>query len=296
MLKLNDEWKQENGNYKCPFCNIEYVSKGILTHIWRAHTIEGNNHKVAYKKGNVAWNKGLTKFTDERIKKSANTLKNKYVNGELIPSFKNKNHTPETIQKLKENAGGYRKGSGRGKSGYYKNYWCDSSWELAWTIYHIEHDIKFERNDKGFKYLYNNEEHTFFPDYIKDGIYYEIKGWLDEQNVAKINQFPYTIEIIGKRDISKYTNYVISKYGKDFYNLYEDKKYDTHYIKTKLCECGKSIYKQSKRCSDCYSKSIRKVERPKIEQILKDIEEYGYVGTGRKYNVSDNTIRKWIKK
>lgn len=39
----------------------------------------------------------------------------------------------------------------------------------------------------------------------------------------------------------------------------------------------------------------RKVERPSYEQLIKEIEELGYCGTGRKYVVSDNTIRKWKK-
>jgi hypothetical protein len=40
---------------------------------------------------------------------------------------------------------------------------------------------------------------------------------------------------------------------------------------------------------------LRKVERPSLDILLKDIEEIGYKGTGRKYGVSDNSIRKWIK-
>ena len=35
--------------------------------------------------------------------------------------------------------------------------------------------------------------------------------------------------------------------------------------------------------------------RPIKEQLLEDIKNLGYSGTGRKYNVSDNCIRKWIK-
>jgi hypothetical protein len=41
--------------------------------------------------------------------------------------------------------------------------------------------------------------------------------------------------------------------------------------------------------------SRRKVERPKLEVLLTDIKELGYSGTGRKYGVSDNAIRKWLK-
>ena len=39
----------------------------------------------------------------------------------------------------------------------------------------------------------------------------------------------------------------------------------------------------------------RKAERPPYEQLLNEIKELGYCGTGRKYGVSDNAIRKWIK-
>jgi hypothetical protein len=61
------------------------------------------------------------------------------------------------------------------------------------------------------------------------------------------------------------------------------------------CECGKEINKRALKCTKCYQLSQRKVERPSLETILKDIKELGYKGTGRKYGVSDNTIRKWIK-
>jgi len=39
----------------------------------------------------------------------------------------------------------------------------------------------------------------------------------------------------------------------------------------------------------------RKVERPDINVLLDEIKELGYSATGRKYGVSDNAIRKWIK-
>jgi hypothetical protein len=61
------------------------------------------------------------------------------------------------------------------------------------------------------------------------------------------------------------------------------------------CKCGKEINKSSKKCLECSSLSQRKVERPSLETLLKEIEELGYVGTGKKYGVSDNSIRKWVK-
>lgn len=117
--------------------------------------------------------------------------------------------------------GGLRKGSGIGKKGWYKGYWCDSSWELAWVIYHIEHKIDFERNKKGFDYVFNGKNHKYYPDFIKNNVYYEIKGYLTKQTEAKIKQFTKPIEILGKIEMKKIINFVINKYGKDYVNLYE---------------------------------------------------------------------------
>ena len=41
--------------------------------------------------------------------------------------------------------------------------------------------------------------------------------------------------------------------------------------------------------------SQRKVKRPPYEQLQNEINDLGYSATGRKYGVSDNAIRKWIK-
>ena len=40
---------------------------------------------------------------------------------------------------------------------------------------------------------------------------------------------------------------------------------------------------------------LRKVKRPDYKTLCKEIKELGYVGTGKKYGVSDNAIRKWKK-
>lgn len=62
-----------------------------------------------------------------------------------------------------------------------------------------------------------------------------------------------------------------------------------------LCDCGKQIFVKSKNCIDCNSLKNRKVDRPPHDVILEDVQKLGYVGTGKKYGVSDNAIRKWIK-
>jgi hypothetical protein len=39
----------------------------------------------------------------------------------------------------------------------------------------------------------------------------------------------------------------------------------------------------------------RKVERPSYEQLQTDLSATGYVAVGRKYGVSDNAVRKWLR-
>lgn len=39
----------------------------------------------------------------------------------------------------------------------------------------------------------------------------------------------------------------------------------------------------------------RKAVRPSYDVLKKDIDQMGYVGTGKKYGVSDNAVRKWLK-
>jgi hypothetical protein len=40
---------------------------------------------------------------------------------------------------------------------------------------------------------------------------------------------------------------------------------------------------------------LRRVERPPYERLVREIEETSYLAVGRKYGVSDNAIRKWVR-
>jgi hypothetical protein len=39
----------------------------------------------------------------------------------------------------------------------------------------------------------------------------------------------------------------------------------------------------------------RRADRPPYEELLAQIDEFGYLGVGRLYGVSDNAIRKWVR-
>lgn len=67
-------------------------------------------------------------------------------------------------------------------------------------------------------------------------------------------------------------------------------------------QCSNEISKNggSGLCKSCIKLNDKKrnrkiVNRPSKEILLKEIEENGYAATGRKYGVSDNAVRKWLK-
>lgn len=65
--------------------------------------------------------------------------------------------------------------------------------------------------------------------------------------------------------------------------------------KIKKCNCGNLISENAITCLICKTENSKKVIRPEYNVLIDDVKNLGYVGTGKKYGVSDNSIRKWIK-
>jgi hypothetical protein len=272
---IKEEWKQENGKYKCPYCGKEYHKYGIGAHIWRIHEV-GKNHIINNGGG---WNKGLTKENNESVKLQSTKVKELWENGnyaDVHEKLKGRtwNHSKESIEKMKNNpkCGGLRHGAGRGKKGWYKGYWCDSSWELAWVIYNLDHKIKFKRNKEGFDYIFENNQHKYYPDFIlEDGTYVEIKGYYNERSKIKQQQFNYNLELIDNKKINKYLNYVIEQYGNNFIKLYENSDY---IYKNKLDQLNKILKNELKNKQFLLEQNIIK------EKILNsdiDFSKFGWV-------------------
>ncbi len=79
--------------------------------------------------------------------------------------------------------------------------------------------------------------------------------------------------------------------NKSKYKLYQHVDNDN----TRCNDCACLISKGCIRCSKCESINQRKVERPNYSTLIDNVKEFGYTKTGKKYGVSDNCIRKWIK-
>jgi hypothetical protein len=130
----------------------------------------------------------------------------------------------ERKRKIREKAklknGGYRQGSGRGKKGWYKGFFCDSSWELAYVVYCLDHNINIKRNTEKRKYVWQGVDKNYLPDFIVKGTLTEVKGYKTEQWLAKLEANP-DVKVLYEKDLKPILEYVKVKYGKDFTNLYE---------------------------------------------------------------------------
>lgn len=176
----------------------------------------------------IPWNKGKKGiYSDEHRKKISDSLKGVSTGIASSPE-KEKERKSKISSTMRKNpsSGGLRKGSGRGKKGWFKGFWCDSSWELAWVIYNIDHNFDFKRNQIGFEYEYEGKIRKYYPDFLMMGTFYEIKGRrsfekMDEENKEKIRQFKNNLVILYEKQMKPYLNYVTEKYGKDFVTLYE---------------------------------------------------------------------------
>ena len=222
LAELNQE---ENGNYKCPFCNKEYCKKGILTHIWRKHE-DGINHdpNIGYlnKDRKQIWNKGLTKDTNNSVKQMALTLKNRYNSGELIASFKGRKHSSQTKEKISKKMSINNKG-GRCKWFSYiklngEEVKVQGTWELRFAKVLDKIDKNWIKPKLSNKHTFewiddNNIKHNYTPDFYSQKLnkYFEIKGFWWNNDKLKMQKVieqhsNINIEIVLQKELLEYEN------------------------------------------------------------------------------------------
>lgn len=134
--------------------------------------------------------------------------------------------------------------------------------------YHLEHIYD--------KFLYRlsianyKDKYKFIQEYIK----FSKENWVLSRKLEKALYFE-----------NKYRYYLLKKLK----NILKK-------VTLKTCSyCGKPILPNSKTCINCYSLIQRKVERPEREKLKKLIRTESFLQIGRKFNVTDNAVRKWCK-
>lgn len=119
----------------------------------------------------------------------------------------------KTMMAEKGFCGGYRKGAARGKSGYYKGIWCDSTYELVYLIYNLDNGIDIRRNTLKFPYRYNGKNHEYIPDFRVNGELVEIKNFWTEVVQVKLDCVPEKISILYYDELEEMMQFVDEKYG-----------------------------------------------------------------------------------
>ena len=123
-------------------------------------------------------------------------------------------------------SGGFREGSSRSyKYGTYNDIWCDSSYELAFVVYCLEHSIEFQRNADSFIYEINGIQHKYIPDFKIKDTYIEVKGYHTDIVDAKAKSIPKDIKyiLLYEQDLKPCIDYCVEKYGKKYWEVLYDK-------------------------------------------------------------------------
>jgi very-short-patch-repair endonuclease len=161
------------------------------------------------------------------------------------------------------------------------------------TDKNYETELPFHRFSLDFAWVHkkrvieiDGSQHERFEEYKKR----------DERKDQLLKEDGWEVLRIKWKDIFHDTKTWI-KHAKDFIDNGEVKILPEDYYKEKknaCIDCGCEVYKTSTRCNKCVSKLRRKVERPPIEEVIKQVKEIGYEATGRIYGVNGNSIKKWI--
>lgn len=115
-------------------------------------------------------------------------------------------------------------GTGRGRRGRYQGIDCQSSYELAFVIWHLDRGYKIERSTLSITYRYGDRWRKYRPDFSIGEVTYEIKGYMDKLSKAKFKAIRKTgiaFELILATDINPYLDYVCLRYGKTRETIHE---------------------------------------------------------------------------
>ena len=152
----------------------------------------------------MVWNKGLTK-SDPRVAKYGNTYSKKYKGkpGRIL-TLEEKERTRKTIlEKIKN--GTWHNSFARARTHKYNGMNFYGKWELAYAKYLDANNINWRQPRECFKYIFENKEHYYHPDFylIDENLYIEVKGYKTKKDEAKWNQFPLKLKVLTGKELKE---------------------------------------------------------------------------------------------
>ena len=195
----------------CKLCNIALYNKNMFC--TRSCATKYNNQRRSFKPGPK---KGIVRESKQSLytKISQCVICNKF-HPRKAKTCSDRCFIKHLSNQTKGKTGGWRNFGGNGQKGIYEGFVYQSSWELAWIIYHIDKKIPFRRCEEFFYYEYDGKTRKYIPDFylIKDQTYIEIKGFWSEKTSAKISSVinsGYKINVLTKKEIKQYIDYKIT--------------------------------------------------------------------------------------
>ena len=183
-----DEWQKEDGEeqliirekYASKFRGKSLRERGFSEESIKAWVNAGVSASAQKTKG-----KTVEEIRGEERGKAFRALKKEQTKGTKNP-FYGKHHTIETKNKIIKN----RKLEGYiYSSGYFNNIYWQSSYELAYLVYCHTHNVNVKRYDLDpIEYIYKNEKHHYYPDFISNSMIIECKGYRNSKVDAKIKK------------------------------------------------------------------------------------------------------------
>jgi hypothetical protein len=124
-------------------------------------------------------------------------------------------------------AGGFRIGGGKGKQGHLDGWFLQSTWELAFYLFHRDagHRIQKLATQVSFVYEAEGRKHKFYPDFLVDGQLFEVKGPQDPYQEQKAECSLGLVTFLNKAALElTIFPWVREHYGKieDLHHLYDE--------------------------------------------------------------------------
>lgn len=152
--------------------------------------------------------------------------------------------------------------------------------EIYWIQYYDSYKNGYNQTTGGSQY---SAWIKIDDEQLSEIISYLQNSELSQQEIAKLFN-------VGEDTISE-INQGKTRYQKDIEYPIRKRERKKFYCP----DCGKEITYGAVRCHECSSKHQQIVERPSKEQLYNDLLNNSFLAVGRKYNVSDNAIRKWCR-
>lgn len=181
--------KKSVNTVKCVYCQQEFPSKGIGTHLWRKHGdgVKHNPFENYIRQGNI-WNKGLTKQTDVRVENLSKSVSIAMQKLKASGKLKKYPMSEKNKQKLSIRMSTHNPG---GKSKWFdvNNTKVQGTWERDFAIELNRNNIAWERAGC-IEYHDSDIKKHYCPDFYlpTSDTFIEIKGhwWGDDRTKMRL--------------------------------------------------------------------------------------------------------------